>query len=48
MIDPASCRPFKIRREDKQASGELRQRKRPVLAEFGDQFDFYGRVERQD
>ena len=47
MFEPALRCPFKIWREGKQASGELRQRKRPVLAEFGDQFDFYGRVEGQ-
>jgi hypothetical protein len=47
VFEPALGCPFKIGREGKQASGELRQRKRPALAELGDQFDLYGRVERQ-
>ena len=47
MFEPALRCPFKILGKCKQASGELRQRKRPVLAEFGDQFDLYRRVERK-
>jgi hypothetical protein len=47
VFKPALRCPFKVLRECKQASGELRQRKRPVLAEFGYQFDLYWRVERQ-
>jgi hypothetical protein len=47
VIEPASCRPFKFRGKDKQASCEVGQGKRPALAEFGDQFDLNGRVERK-
>ena len=48
MFEPALRRPFKVLGKCKKASCEVRQGKCPVLAEFGNELDLYGRVERKN
>ena len=47
MFEPALRCPFKILGKCKKASCEVWQGNSPVLAEFGDQLDLNGRVERK-